>query len=106
MPTSLVALLVLSRSHFRSRVDLQLENLALRHQIGGLQRSLKKLRKINRNGPPLLSVAYMARLALCISHRQAANGCGSAWAFACFGLGRFGGDSQDAPRLPLRGDPE
>src|SRR5215472_16351986 len=103
MPTSWVALLVLSRSHVRSRVDLQLENLALRHQIGGLQRSLKKTPGNNRNGPPLLgfSVAYMARLALGISHRHAANGCGSAWAFACFGLGRFGRDSQDAPRLPL-----
>jgi len=77
MPTSLVAILVLLRSLIRSRVDLQLENLALRHQIGVLQRSLKKRRKNNCNGPPLLgfSVAYMARLALGISHRQAANGC-------------------------------
>ena len=33
MPTSLVALLVLSRSLIRSRVELQLESLALRHQI-------------------------------------------------------------------------
>jgi len=80
MPTSLVAILVLLRSLIRSRVDLQLENLALRHQIGVLQRSLKKRRKNNCNGPPLLgfSVAYMARLALGISHRQAANGCGLA----------------------------
>src|SRR5215471_598501 len=46
MPTSLLALLVLLRSLIRSRVDLQLENLALRHQIGVLQRSLKKHRKI------------------------------------------------------------
>ena len=32
---------------------------------------------VNRNTPPLLgfSVAYMARLALGIGHRQAANGC-------------------------------
>ena len=46
MPTSLVALLVLLRSLIRSRVGLQLENLALRHQIGLLQRSLKKRPKI------------------------------------------------------------
>lgn len=46
MPTSLVALLVLLRSLVRSRVDLQLENLALGHQIGVLQRSLKKRSKI------------------------------------------------------------
>jgi hypothetical protein len=46
MSTSLVALLVLLRSLIRSRADLQLENLALRHQIGVLQRSLKKRPKI------------------------------------------------------------
>jgi transposase InsO family protein len=46
MPTSLIALLVLLRSLIRSRVDLQLENLALRHQIGVLQRSLKNRRRI------------------------------------------------------------
>src|SRR5215471_10953443 len=46
MPTSLLALLIILRSLIRSRVDLQLENLALRHQIGVLQRSLKKRRKI------------------------------------------------------------
>src|SRR5215467_7949465 len=42
MPTSLAALLVTLRSIIRSRVDLQLENLALRHQIGVLQRSVKR----------------------------------------------------------------
>jgi hypothetical protein len=42
MPTSLLALLIILRSLIRSRIDLQLENLALRHQIGVLQRSLKK----------------------------------------------------------------
>ena len=46
MPTSLVALLVLLRSLIRSRVDLQLENLALRHQIGVLQRSVKNRTKL------------------------------------------------------------
>ena len=46
MPTSLVALLVLLRSVIRSRVDLQVENLALRHQIGVLQRSLKRRPRI------------------------------------------------------------
>jgi hypothetical protein len=34
------------RSLIRSRIDLQLENLALRHQIGVLQRSLKKRPKL------------------------------------------------------------
>jgi len=46
MPTSLFVLFVTLRSILRSRVDLQLENLALRHQIGVLQRSLKKRPKL------------------------------------------------------------
>ena len=46
MPTSLLALLIILRSLIRSRIDLQLENLALRHQIGVLQRSLKKRPKL------------------------------------------------------------
>ena len=46
MPTSLLALLIILRSLIRSRIGLQLENLALRHQIGVLQRSLKTRPKI------------------------------------------------------------
>ena len=46
MPTSLVAPLVILRSLVGSRVELQLENLALRHQIGVLQRSLRKRPKL------------------------------------------------------------
>src|SRR5215469_14140508 len=46
MPTSLLALFVTLRSILRSRVDLQPENLALRHQIGVLQRSVKKRPKL------------------------------------------------------------
>ena len=58
MPTSLVAILVLLRSLIRSRVDLQLENLALRHQIGVLQRSLKKRRKITAMDRLFWAVAW------------------------------------------------
>ena len=46
MPTSLLAFLITLRSLIRSRIDLQLETLALRHQIGVLQRSLKKRPKL------------------------------------------------------------
>jgi len=42
MPISLTTLLVTLSSVFHSRAALQLENLALRHQIGVLQRSAKK----------------------------------------------------------------
>jgi hypothetical protein len=42
MPTSLLALLITLGSILRSRLDLQLEILALRHQIGGLEGSVRK----------------------------------------------------------------
>jgi putative transposase len=42
MPTSLRALLITLGSILRSRLDLQLEILALRHQIGVLERSVHK----------------------------------------------------------------
>jgi len=47
MLISLAALLVTLRSTIRARLDLQLENLALRHQIGVLQRSAPKRPKLN-----------------------------------------------------------
>src|SRR5262249_40953422 len=79
MATSLLALLIILRSLIRSRIDLQLENLALRHQNGVLQRSLKKRPKLTSMDRLLgFSVLYLARLALHASRRQAANGCGLA----------------------------
>jgi putative transposase len=42
MPVSLTMFLATLSSIFRSRAALQLENLALRHQIGVLQRSTKR----------------------------------------------------------------
>jgi hypothetical protein len=42
MLISLTTLFATLSSIFRSRADLQLENLALRHQIGVLQRSARK----------------------------------------------------------------
>ena len=42
MPTSLLALLITLGSILRSRLDLQLEIRALRHQIGVLERSVRK----------------------------------------------------------------
>ena len=55
---------------FRSRAALQLENLALRHQIGVLQRSARKRLKLTP-GPPVLglAVSHLARLAFGTGHR-------------------------------------
>jgi putative transposase len=60
MPTSLAALLVALRSIIRSRLELQLENLALRHQIGVLQRSVKRRPKL-KSTDRLLWV-YLSRI--------------------------------------------
>jgi len=46
MPVSFAELLVAFCSILRSRADLQLENLALRHQIGVLQRSIRRRPKL------------------------------------------------------------
>jgi len=94
------------RSLIRSRIDLQLENLALRHQVGVLQRALKKRPKLASMGSPALgfSVPYLARLELGIGYRQAANGCGLASHGLSLVLDLEGsdGDNRDAPRLPAK----
>jgi hypothetical protein len=46
MPISLAELLATVASIFRSRAALELENLALRHQIDVLQRSARKRPKL------------------------------------------------------------
>lgn len=57
---SLVAFLIALRSLLRSRVHVQLEILALRHQIGVLQRSVKKRPKLT--SADRLLWAYLSRL--------------------------------------------
>jgi hypothetical protein len=78
MPISLATLLATLWSIFRSRAALELENLALRHQISVLQRSAARRPKINLGGPPAvdLSVQPLTRLALGAGHRQARSGRG------------------------------
>jgi hypothetical protein len=49
MPTSLLVVFVTLRAIVCSRVDMQLENLTLRHQISVLQHSVKK----RFAGPPI-----------------------------------------------------
>jgi hypothetical protein len=80
MLISLTTLLTNLSSSFYSRAALQLENLALRHQIGVLQRCI-------RNRPKLtlvdrlfmgLAVPHLERLALGAGHHPARNGGGLA----------------------------
>jgi hypothetical protein len=80
---------------FRSRPALQLEILAFRHQLGVLQRSVKRpnLTRFDR----LLwaaAVTYLAGLAVGVRHRQAGNGdrmASQKFPLACSGPASCGG---------------
>ena len=105
MPTSLLVLFVTLRSILRSRVDLQLENLALRHQIGVLQRSVKKRPKLT-SIDRLFWVLYPASGAVG-ARRWSSLSRKRLWpgivgGFAGFGLGGFDRDSPDAPSSAVR----
>ena len=59
---------------FKSRAALHLENLALRHQLGVLQRSVKRPKlTVGRSTPLGVAVRGLERLAICPGHRQAGN---------------------------------
>ena len=60
MPISLAILLATLRSIIHSRAELQLQNLALRHQIGVLQRSVRKRPKLT--SPDRLFWVYLSRI--------------------------------------------
>jgi putative transposase len=80
MPTSLLALLITLGSIPRSRLDLQLEILALRHQIGVLERSFISAppTHVHRSSSVGLALPLLASLAIDVAHRQSGNGCGLA----------------------------
>ena len=99
MATSLFVLFAALRLILRSRVDLQLENLALRHQIGVLQRSVKKRPKLT----PVDRIFWVSLSRLWRDWRSAwfslsrKRLCpGIVGGFAGFGLGRFDRDVPDA----------
>jgi len=98
MFTSLLALLVTLGSILRSRLDLQLEILALRHQIGVLQRSAKErprlTSRIVSSGSRYPASGAIGARRWCSSSRKRLRP-GIAKAFACFGLGRYGTDNPD-----------
>jgi hypothetical protein len=61
MVISLTTLFTTLSSIFRSRAALQLENLALRHQIGVLQRSARKRLQLNPGDRLLCHLGPLAR---------------------------------------------
>jgi putative transposase len=64
---------VLLSSLLKSRAALQLENIALRHQIGVLQRSCEETPPVEQFGSPVVDCAlpYVAGVALCAGDCQA-----------------------------------
>jgi len=104
MPTSLLVLFDALRSILRSRVDLQLENLALRHQIGVLQRSVKRPKLTSTDRIRWVSLSASAAIG---ARRWSSLSRKRLWpgivgGFAGFGLGRFDRDSPDAPSSVVR----
>src|ERR1039458_5396151 len=102
MLVSLVALIVTLRSIVRSRLDLQLENLALRHQIGVLQRSAPK--RPTLNSPDRLFWVCLSRIwqdwcSTLVIVKPKQSWLGIVKAFASSGPGRFGMASPVDPSL-------
>ena len=64
MLISFTTLLATLRAIFRSRATLELENLALRHQIGVLQRSARKRPKLTAGDRLLCHLGPLARESL------------------------------------------
>jgi len=103
----LTTLLATLSSILRSRAALELENLALRHQIGVLQRSSAKRPKLNP-ADRLLWTVYPAsgvtgaQRWLSSSQKRSLLGIGPA--FDCSGLGRCGAANPDDPSFRTRSE--
>src|SRR5258707_11416346 len=70
--SALQVLAATASTAFKSRTVLQLENLALRHQIGVLRRSVKRPKTdVGRSTPLVVAIRSLERLAICLGHRQA-----------------------------------
>jgi hypothetical protein len=111
MPISLTTLRALCGRSFRPRAALQLENLALRHQIGVLQRSAAKRPKLT-SGDRLLWICLPRlwrdwRSALAIVKPETVIA-GIVPAFACSGPRRCGMANRDDLSFPVspRVDPQ
>src|SRR5215472_14100356 len=108
----LATLLATASSIVRSRAALELENLALRHQIGVLQRCARKRPKVDSTGPSAVGLALprLERLALGAGHRSTRNGAclASPWLRSALGVEDSAGppgETRASPRRPLS-DPQ
>src|ERR1700726_2256976 len=108
MVISLTTLLLTLTSILHSQAALRLENLALRHQIGVLQRSARK-RPRRSPGDRWLGV-WLSRIwrdwrgALAIVKPETVIAWHRAPVFACSGPGRFGAANPDDLSFPARSE--
>ena len=95
-------LITLLRSAFRSRAAVELENLALRHQVNVLKRSVKHRPKVTPADRLLWLILSRVwsdwRSALAIVQPETVIACGIAKAFAGSGHGKF--DAVNRADLP------
>ena len=101
----LVSLLATLPSILRSRAALELENLALRHQIGVLQRSARKRPKLillDRLLWAALSRVWSEWRWRWPSFNLRPSSPGTAEGFVFSGLGRFGGAIREDPDFPVK----
>ena len=88
----------------KSRTALQVENLALRHQLAVLRRSVKLPTHLSRSTAVGLVMRSLERLAIFLADRQAGN---RHWlapqgAFGCSGPGRFIAANLGVPLCPKK----
>src|SRR5271169_6910771 len=107
MLISVTTLLANLGSIFRSRATLELENLALRHQIGVLQRSARKRPKLT--GGDRLRGSVCPASGATGARRWPSSSLRRSWpgivpAFACSGPGRCAADNRDGRLFPARSD--
>src|SRR5207302_8610442 len=104
---SVMRLLAALGSIFRSRAALQLENLALRHQIGVLLRSARKRRQLTPLDRLLwvgLSRIWRDWRSTLASSSPTRSWPGIARGFVCFGPGRCGAGEPDDQSLRARSE--
>jgi hypothetical protein len=104
----LTTLLAALRAIFRSRAALELENLALRHQIGVLQRSTTKRPKLTAGDRRLwvfLSRVWRdGRSALALVQPETVVAWHQTPAFACSGPGRSAAANRDGRSFRARSE--
>ena len=100
-------MLAAASAAFKSRATLHLENLALRHQLTVLRRSVKAPTDVRRPASLGMAVRSLDRLAVFLSHCQTGNRplAATARASSCSGPGKLVAANPGAQRCRCRPSP-